>query len=213
VAADASARFVLTQRRTGIADGALEPVVVLHDRYADLDALDDLADRLTAERLVVAVRAARAQILDQFVHGYYWYLEIEAGEPELSTLGDALAQLETLLLDVTEGAPGGRAVLVGEGQGGVVALLLASIWPEKVRAVVALDAAVPVLPDEVGLEATRMDGLPVLLIGEGSPGSRSSSDTFFEGRGASVQRVDGIRDRGARLARAAVWIGALAPHP
>lgn len=209
MAADATARFVLTQRRTGTADGGLAPVLLLHDRYADLDALDDLADRLTPDRLVVAVRAARAQILDQFVHGYYWYLEIEAGEPELSTLGDALAQLETLLLEVTSGTPKGRAVLVGEGQGGVVALLLASVWPEKVRTVVAMNAEAPSLPDVVGLGTARMDGLTVLLVSDGFSGLGSTSDAFLEERGASVERASGLRDRGERLARAAGWIGAL----
>lgn len=206
---DASARFVLTQRRTGTAEGDLDSVILLHDRYADLDALDDLAERLTPDRLVIAVRAARAQILDQFVHGYYWFLEIEAGQPELSTLGDALAQLETLLLDVTAEAPGGRAVLVGEGQGGVVALLLASVWPEKVRAIVALDAAIPDLPDEVGLEHARMDGLPVLLVTDGTRPQEQSTDALLTERGAVVERAQDVRDRTTRLARAADWIAAL----
>lgn len=58
----------------------------------------------------------------------------------------------------------GRALIVGEAQGGVIALLLACVWAEKVRAVVAVDAEVPALQDEAGLGTSGMDGLPVLLV-------------------------------------------------
>src|SRR6056297_2465526 len=202
MARDAPARFVLTQRRTGRPEDGREPVILLHDRYADLDALDGLAEHLASERLVISVRGARSQILDQFVHGYYWYLEIESGQPELSTLGDALAQLETLLLDVTAEAAAGRALLVGEGQGGVVALLLARVWPEKVRAVVAVDAELPALPDEVGLGAARMEGLPVLLVADAQRAVSETDASLNEG-GASVERAIGAGDRDERLARVA----------
>jgi pimeloyl-ACP methyl ester carboxylesterase len=206
---DASARFVLTRRRTGRTDGAGAPAILLHDRYADLDALDALAERWVADRSVIAVRGARSQILDQFVHGYYWYLEIEPGRPELSTLGDALAQVESLLLQVAREAPGGRAVLAGEGQGGVIALLLASTWPERVRAVATLDAGLPSLPAEVGLEAPGMNGLPVLLASSTSSPVDPDAARVLGARGATVHRVQDVQDRSGALAYVARWVAAL----
>lgn len=181
----APGRFVLVHRHTGRATGR-PTVVLLHDRYDDLTALDAIARELEPDHAVLAIRGARTQIRDQFVHGYYWFIEHEPCHPEASTLGDALAQLELGLLEHEAQAGDAGFALVGRGQGATVALLLATGWPELVRAVVAIDGCLPPLPAGLAPDPERADGLRVLLI-----------DTQAEVSDATVQAREALERRGA----------------
>lgn len=207
--AEAPGRFVLVHRHTGRASGR-PTVVLLHERYEDLTALDDLARELERDHAVLAIRGARTQIRDQFVHGYYWFIEYGPCQPEASTLGDALAQLELGLLEHEEQAGDAGFSLVGRGQGATVALLLAAGWPELVRAVVAIDGCLPRLPEGLTPAAGRLDALRVLLLS-------SNADTWertvhareeLEERGAQVEdrQVEGEGDRAATVV--ARWLRA-----
>ncbi len=182
-------RFVLTHRHSGNASGA-PTVVLLHDRYGDLDGLDAVARPLEPDHPVIAVRAARTQIRDQFVHGYYWYIDHGACEPEASTLGDALAQIELGLFEHEPGTGGAGYVLVGKGQGATVALLVARAWPELVRCVVAWDGCIPAAWAS-GVDVTRqaMDGVKVLLVlsDDAAAERATQARAELEAAGAEVQ--------------------------
>lgn len=120
------------------------PWLVLHDRWGMLEDAEALATLLGPAALTIAVRAVRVQNRggSGFTHGYFWTIgPIE--RPELSTMGDALYQLE-LLLEENWARYGRRKLgLLGKGQGGMMALVLASLFPDKVEKVVAIDALLP----------------------------------------------------------------------
>ncbi|MDW5596436.1 hypothetical protein VSS74_18965 [Conexibacter stalactiti] len=102
--------------------------------------------------------------------GQRWWVTSIDGEHEPATFGDALHAVEQLAAGIRAqwAAP---SLLVGDGQGGELALALALIAPELVAGVVALDAALPQVP---GWErpAAALDGLPVLLL----PGAQPSAE-------------------------------------
>lgn len=197
-------RFVLVKRTTGTASHGNAPAILLHDRYQDLTALDEIAESLNGNREVIAVRGARSQIQDQFVLGYFWFLEPAPFEPEWSTVGDALSQLEQLVLSVAATSATETVTLVGEGQGATMALLLASIWPEKVKRVVAIDGYLPPLPNEVGIDESGMAGCSILLLR--GPTSDHPATEELERRGAEVTTRTGIEPRERRLALATAWL-------
>jgi len=205
----APGKFVLVHRHTGRATGG-PTVVLLHERYEDLTALDDVAAQLETDHAVLAVRGARTQIRDQFVHGYYWFIEHEPCQPEASTLGDALAQLELGLLEHEADTDGAGFVLVGRGQGATVALLLAVGWPELVRAVVAIDGCDPTLVQAVGPGDGRLDALRVLLLVSSTEDlvDAARTRTRLEKRGARVEARMMTGEGSATAAEIAAWVRA-----
>lgn len=142
-----SSRSVLLTRRRG--PETATPFLVLHDRWGMLEDAEMLAELLGPEALTIAVRGARVrnQGGSGFTHGYFWTIG-PLERPELSTLGDALYQLELLLEDNWERYGRRKLGLLGKGQGGVMALILAAFFPDRVGKVIAIDAVLPVnLPD------------------------------------------------------------------
>ena len=166
----------------GPADTA--PVLLLHDRFNDQDELQTLCDGLKAERRVIRVRGARTQMEDTYIKGYYWYYG-PVNRPELSTLGDALYHLQNLVLHLASTAPEGRISLVGKGEGGVVALLLAMVWPDRIDRLVSIDGVLPDNLDSFPLDIRRATGLPALLIGDLA--QFADTTTFLDDHGWSVE--------------------------
>src|SRR5690606_21385200 len=114
----------------------------------------------------IGVRAPRVQNQGGTgqTKGYFWTVgPVDA--PELSTLGDALYELEVLLEENLARYGRSHAGVLGEGQGGVVALLLASFFPDKIKRAIIIDAALPknlaVMPFDPSLA-----GVEVVLVGE-----------------------------------------------
>lgn len=157
-------RSFLYTSRTGAPDGA--PVLVLHERYGLLQDAEALARGLDDRAARIAVQSPRAQSAGGtgITKGYFWYIG-PLQTPELSTLGDGLYQLE-LLIDETFERYGQRKIgLYGHGEGGTVALLAALIFPDKIGAVVALDAPFPTNLDKMPLDELPLNGLPMLVSG------------------------------------------------
>ena len=205
---DTAPRFVLVHRQKGRTHSGIPPVIVLHGKDRDLAATADLEAALAARRGTLAMQAPRAQTLEETVVGYSWYLEPPGGPIELSTLGDALAQLEQGLLRLVEEAGGGPVAVVGEGQGGTMAMLLASIWPDVVTRAIAIGGAFPSLPPEVGLPAPEMTGVTVALV-SGDPGGGRVDDAvapMLRERGATVETIDLARAGGDRAAVVVAWL-------
>jgi hypothetical protein len=107
--------------------------------------------------------------------GYDWYVE---GDP--AGFGLCLAALERVLL-----AAEPPVWLAGDGQGAALALALACCWPERLAGVIAIDGALPELPDGALAEAPLAQ-LPVLLLG-----TSLASAPALRARGA---RVVDVRD-------------------
>ena len=145
-----------------------EPVLLLHDRYADHDQLDRFRAPLAGRHRVVRVRGARTQMEDTYIKGYYWFIG-PPERPELSTFGDALHHLETLLLALAASAPAGKVALVGRGEGGTMALMLALVWPERVSRVVSIGGPLPANRAEFPLELRDGEGVRALLVPGAGP--------------------------------------------
>ncbi len=178
-----SSQSVLMTRRSGPETGM--PWLVLHDRWGMLEDAEALAEMLGPEALTIAVRAARVQNQggSGFTHGYFWTVG-PVERPELSTLGDALYQLE-LLLDENWTRYGQRKLgLLGKGQGGVMALLLAAFFPDRVERVIAVDAVLPVNLDQMPFEPS-LKGVDVTLVRSDPPAPEALAR--IESLGAAVQ--------------------------
>ncbi|HWA17505.1 MAG TPA: alpha/beta hydrolase [Devosia sp.] len=144
---------------TGRPEG--RPVILLHDRFGDHEANDGLGAELAASHRVVSVRAARTQMENGFIKGYYWFLG-DLQHPELSTFGDGLSHLERLLVSLTGER---KAVLAGTGQGGVMALTMAMIWPGRVAGIASIGGPLPADLEGLPVELLPITGLPILLAG------------------------------------------------
>lgn len=179
-----SKSFLYTSRN-GAPDGA--PFLVFHDKFLWLKDAASLADQFIDDTATkIAVQSPRSQSAggSGITKGYFWYIGPLAA-PELSTLGDGLYQLE-LLLDETYERYGQRKIgLLGQGEGGVIAMLAGLIFPDKVKAVIALDAPFPTNLAQMPLEVRPLDGLPVLLSGDDS----QTSATALTQRGARTTVV------------------------
>ncbi len=177
-----SEKSALITWTSGAPDGA--PLILLHDRYLDHDQTDAIGAALAAEYRVVSVRAARTQMENTLIKGYYWFLGPLEG-PELSTFGDGLEHLERLLLTLTES--GRKATIVGLGEGGTMALMIALVWRELVSAAVSVDGPLPANIADFPIEIGSAAGLPMLL----AEASRSLAETTaaLAERGAAVERV------------------------
>ena len=187
-------RSALITWTTGVPTGA--PVVLLHDRYLDHEANDALAAAFAPTHRVVSVRSARTQMEMGLIKGYYWFLG-DLDRPELSTLGDGLSHLERLLLTLNE-ETGQRIVLVGQGEGGSIALLISLVWPELIAGVASIDGPLPSTTAGLPVETKPVTGLPVLLV----DGTRNllATSVALATRGAHVERVD-ASNTPARIAR------------
>jgi len=143
------------------------PFLVLHDRNGDLDGARALGELLGDQVHRIGVRGPRLQTSGGSgrTHGYYWHIG-PLQRPELSSLGDGLYQFELLLLDTVKRYPGRKIGLLGEGQGGVIALLSALLWPEHLSAVIAIDAPLPANLGDMPIEPRPLNGLPVLVSGQ-----------------------------------------------
>lgn len=208
MATETAPRFVLVHRRRGAASTGRPPAIVLHGKDRDLEATADVEAALSAQRATMALQAPRAQTLEETVVGYSWYLEPPGGPIELSTLGDALAQLEQGLLRLVEEAAGTPVAVVGEGQGGTMAMLLAGIWPELVTRAVAFGGTFPSLPPAVGLPTPSMAGVTVALVADdprGGPVDGATAIRLRE-RGANVETIDLVHAGTDRAAAIADWL-------
>ncbi|MBB4662770.1 alpha/beta hydrolase [Conexibacter arvalis] len=137
------------------------PAIVLQGTGTDVERLTALARVAAPARALVVPEPLRFLYLSRAHVGRRWFVRSIDGETEPASFGDALYAVEQLTTGAREqwGAP----LLIGHGQGGELALALAAIVPELLAGVVALDAALPVVP---GWERPACDagGLPVLVL-------------------------------------------------
>lgn len=136
---------------------------VFHNRWQMLEDAVALAERLGPDALTVSVRAPRAQSRGGTgqVMGYFWAVGPQ-DYPELSTLGDGLYQLELLLDENLKRYGSEKLSLLGYGEGGMIALTLAAIFPDKVETAIARDAYLPLNLDAMPVVAS-LAGVQITL--------------------------------------------------
>lgn len=112
--------------------------------------------------------------------GRDWFVQDDHGAIEPLGFADSLHQVEQFVFDTLDDvrAAGGsqpKLLLLGLGQGAVMALTISTYWPELFARVMSIEGH---LPEIRGWEPpqTDLNGLPVLLTGSGS-GSSDDSPT------------------------------------
>jgi pimeloyl-ACP methyl ester carboxylesterase len=125
----------------------------------------------------------------------YWYIEKD-GAPEPSTFGDALVQVERALLEADPPVD----LLLGKGQGGVLALCLARLWPERIAAVATLDARLSNDVLRLPLQPRPLEGLPIYLFSRDGGGDATTRRILAEENGRV--RVGHAVDLSSAYARA-----------
>ncbi|MDQ0473945.1 hypothetical protein [Labrys wisconsinensis] len=177
------------------------PVLLLHDRYDNPGGMP--VDRLPSGARVVCVRSARTQMTGADTLGHFWFLG-PYDRPEPTTFGDGLHHLETLLVDLSFGAGKARSFIIGKGEGGVMALTLATIWPELLAGVVSIDGPLPQTLGSLPIEPRPPLRLPVLLLEQAR--SMAGAAAALSGLGAEVD----LRKVGDQPMRAALdWLDLL----
>lgn len=159
--------------------------LVLHDRYGGLEDARALGAMLGDHVHRRAIRALRTQTDGGMgvPMGYYWYVG-PVDMPEPATLADGLSQLEAEFLHAAARHPAGTAGLFGQGEGAVMALLIALIWPEKCAALVLDNVPLPRNLDRLPLGPGRVDGLPVFVLG-----ASTEVAAAVRTRGAVVEQI------------------------
>lgn len=198
------AKNILVTAPVGPVDGP--PILFLHDRYGDYPDGLALANALDDEARKMAVRSARTQLAGTDVIGYFWFLG-PLDRPELTTLGDALYHLETLILEL-EANSGQKVGVIGIGEGGVMALLMALIWPDVLSRVGAFDAALPTNLADLPIQIRPLAGLPILLAsGTEQAQSMRSTAAQLSAMGGAIETI--VLENGATAAEilAGRWPG------
>ena len=136
---------------------------VFHDRWKMLEDAVTLAEELVPDALAISIRSPRAQNRGGTGQtlGFFWAVG-PVDTPELSTLGDGLYQLELLLEENLERYGREKLNLLGVGEGAMVALTLATIFPDKIDTVIARDAYLPLNLDSMPISPSLV-GVKVRL--------------------------------------------------
>ncbi|WP_373377652.1 alpha/beta hydrolase [Cupriavidus nantongensis] len=119
-------------------------VLALHGAGADQRQLLPLLARTAPHAAIVAPKAGRWSAWTPDGQRYAWYQDLSFPAVEPIGFGDALWQLERFCAERAGGSTGGRTRppdrmdIVGFGQGAVLGLVLAAVWPERFRHVIAL---------------------------------------------------------------------------
>lgn len=158
----------------------------LHDKFGTMNDPLPIAMSLPGVHTIYSLQAARpvgAGIAFGGSPGFMWYLAEEPERPEPSTFGDSLIQLEDFLIRVS--GRYGPPMLFGLGQGGVMALTLAQVWPERLTGVAVLDTGLAQLSWS---PAPRpLAGLPILLAASQQTSQIETSRAALVELGARVE--------------------------
>ena len=183
----------------------------LHDKFGTMSDPLPIAAGLPGVRTVYSLQAARpvgAGIAFGGSPGFMWYLAEQPEHPEPSTFGDSLIQLEDFLIRVS--GRYGPPLLFGLGQGGVMALTLAQVWPERLTGVAVLDAGLAQL--SWSPPPRPLAGLPILLAASQQTSQIEASRDALVELGAQVELAQ-MRARDEFGSTLAEWTGKLNSRP
>lgn len=131
-------------------DDAAQPLILaLHGEAADHRQLLPLLAQVSPESGVIAPKSGRWSSWTADRQRYSWFQALSLPAIEPIGFGDSLWQLEGFILDVVQGHLGSAGLtektvdIVGFGQGAVLGLALAAVWPELFGRVIAIEGYWP----------------------------------------------------------------------
>lgn len=166
-------------------DGAA--IITLHDHNAFAKDAAEWGVAASPNGRVIALESYKGVFVAKNVVGYTWYLGPNHA-PSPIFFGDSLAEIERFLWDEIDRSPTQPAqlpFLVGEGQGGIMALAAALAAPDLLSGVIAIGATLP----KVGgwnPPLAPLENLPVLLVNPGE----SSHASVLSGAKLEQQLAD-----------------------
>jgi phospholipase/carboxylesterase len=171
-------------------------VIPLHGHAGHPEDLVPLAHALAPHAELRVPRAPRPAYFGRDTVAHYWYVGEREGTPDPPSFGDCLFQVEQFTLDVVESAGEEPAtpILIGVGQGAVLALAAAKVIPDLLGGVVALAGYLPRIPG-IELPAEDLAGLPILMINgaDDQPhGLVHDSAASLRADGATLELHDGV---------------------
>jgi predicted esterase len=140
-------------------------LLTLHRYNGFADGMREIGTAVNPTGRVVGLQSTKGVYIGRNIVGYTWFLGPQL-QPSPVHFGDSLAELERFLWDEVERQgrrPAGLPFLIGDEQGAVMALSLAAVAPDLLSGVVAINAALPLVP---GWEPplAPLDNLPILLV-------------------------------------------------
>jgi predicted esterase len=155
---------------------AEQAVVALHGYAGHAADLIPLVRSLGPGVEMWLPRAPRPAYFGRETIAHYWYVGERNQIPDPPSFGDCLFQVEQFVLDVVDHTSEIRRapILLGVGQGAVLALAAAKVLPDRLGAVVALEGYLPQIPG-APLPVDKLDGLPVLMINGPAAGGAGRS--------------------------------------
>jgi predicted esterase len=171
-------------------------IVGLHSRGGDVDELAPLCRDIHPALHIVLPQAMRPVNAPSRVYttdyegGYRWCFGDPGEEPEPATYGESLWNIEQFVYDVKDRLEGAERpiILLGRGQGALVALTMGTIIPDWLGGVVAIDGYLPVIRGWTPPVDT-LDGLPILLVNDPQQTARQAS---LEASIAELQKRQGV---------------------
>lgn len=141
------------------------PVITLHDHNQFGKDVADWGIAASSTGRVIALESYKGVFVSHDVIGYTWFLGPSTA-PSPIFFGDSLSEIERFLWDEIDRSPSESPklpMLLGIGQGGIMAIAAALAVPELVSGVIAIDTF---LPRVSGWEPplAPMNGLPMLLL-------------------------------------------------
>jgi predicted esterase len=187
-------------------DDATQPLILaLHGEAADHRQLLPLIAQASPRRGVMAPKSGRWSSWTADRQRYSWFQSLSLPAVEPIGFGDSLWQLEGFILDVVQGhlcsaASTAKSVdIVSFGQGAVLGLALAAVWPELFGRVIAIEGYWPQVKGwRPPLRAMQDVAVTLILDPAGDVDHVLADATAREmtARGASVETcwVDGAVD-------------------
>lgn len=154
------------------------PVITLHNQNQFGKDVAEIGTAASPNGRVIALESYKGVFVGKEITGYTWFLgPIERPSPIF--FGDSLSEIERFLWDEVDrsGEESPKLpVLLGIGQGAIMAIATALAVPELVSGVIAIDAFLPKVPGW-NPPLAPMNKLPILLV---NPAKSSNPNVLAE---------------------------------
>jgi pimeloyl-ACP methyl ester carboxylesterase len=151
-------------------------LMTLHRHNEFAEGLRELALAVNPTGRVLGLQSTKGVYIGRTIVGYTWYLG-PLLKPSPVHYGDSLAELERFFwddLDRQPVKPPELPFLIGDEQGGTIALSMAAATPDLLSGVVAVNPILPIVPGWKPPLAP-LDGLPILLVNPRSDNETSAT--------------------------------------
>lgn len=140
-------------------------IITLHDHSQFGKDVAETGTAVSPDGRVIALESYKGVFVGKEIVGYTWFLGPSTA-PSPIFFGDSLSEIERFLWDEVDrsgSATPELPVLLGIGQGGIMAIAAALAMPDLISGVIAIDAFLP----EVGgwdPPLAPLNKLPILLV-------------------------------------------------